>query len=509
MSETSNPASSSIERYFDQYGLSAKARAFLVKDHGIFIDGRWSVGDERTDVYEPSTGEVLTRLTTGTVDDLDRAVDAARRQFDEGEWPRLKPLERERLLLRLADALEANLEELAEIESVDVGKPLQDAKDIDIQGTIDTFRYFAGWASKIGGRSTEASSMPGEYLAYTRKEPVGVIGVIVPWNFPLQTLAWKLGAALAVGCTVVIKPAELTSLSTIRFAEIVEEVGIPAGVVNVVTGRGSVIGSALAAHEDIDKITFTGSTKTGLAVGRAALENWTRMTLELGGKSPVIVFPDVDIEQTVERVALGIFANSGQVCDAGSRAYIHESIYDEFVEKLAAHTDALSVKPGLDPGCFMGPLVSEGQRRQVVEYIETGIAEGARLVAGGPETSDPGYFLRPTVFADCHNDMRIVREEIFGPVLTCQSFSSEAEAVRLANDSDYGLAATIYSESINPVLRVAPNLKAGSVYVNAQSTIDPAMPFGGYKASGFGRDLGPEQLDHVTETKTVWVTIDE
>ncbi|WP_449279692.1 aldehyde dehydrogenase family protein [Leucobacter sp. GX0328] len=500
--------SENIERYFDQYGLSPKTRAFIAKEHGLFIGGEWSVGPERTDVIEPSTGEVLTTLTTGTVDDLDRAVAAARRQFDEGEWPRMKPLAREQLLLKLADALEANLDEFAEIESVDVGKSLQDAKDIDIQGTVDTLRYFAGWASKIGGRSAEASSMPGEYLAYTRKEPVGVIGVIVPWNFPLQTLAWKLGAALAVGCTVVVKPAELTSLSALRFAELAQEVGIPDGVINIVTGRGSVVGSALAAHKDIDKITFTGSTKTGLAVGHAALENWTRMTLELGGKSPVIVYSDVDIEQTVERVALGIFANSGQVCDAGSRAYIHESIYDEFIERLGAHVSSLAVKPGLDPDCFMGPLVSENQMRQVVDYIEIGIAEGARLVTGGPETSETGFFVQPTVFADCDNDMRIVREEIFGPVLVCQKFSTEEEVVKLANDSDYGLAATIYSESINNVLRVAPQLKAGSVYVNAQSTIDPAMPFGGYKASGFGRDLGAEQLDFVTETKTVWVTID-
>lgn len=500
--------SEKIAGYFDTYELSQKARDFLTKEHGLFIDGEWVVGPARTDVYEPSTGEKLTTLTSGTVEDLDRAVAAARKQFDEGEWPRMKPLEREQLLFKLADALEANLDEFAEIESVDVGKPLQDAKDIDIQGTVDTLRYFAGWASKIGGRSTEASSMPGNYQAHTRKEPVGVIGVIVPWNFPLQTLAWKLGAALAVGCTVVVKPAELTSLSALRFAELAQEVGIPDGVINIVTGRGSVVGAALAAHTGINKITFTGSTKTGLAVGHAALENWTRMTLELGGKSPVIVYPDVNIDETVERVALGIFANSGQVCDAGSRAYIHEDIYDEFIEKLAAHTDGLAVTPGLDPEGFMGPLVSEGQMKQVVSYIEAGIAEGARLVAGGPETSETGYFVRPTVFADCTQDMRVVREEIFGPVLVCQKFSDEAEVIERANDSEYGLAATIYSESINNVMRVAPQLKAGSVYVNAQSTIDPAMPFGGYKASGFGRDLGQEQLDYVTETKTVWITID-
>lgn len=496
-----------LEQYFDSHGLSDATRAFLAREHGIFIDGGWVTGGEQVDVLEPSTGAVLTSVTSATAEDVDRAVRAAREQFDNGEWARMKPLEREALLLKLADALESNADHLAELESLDVGKPLLEAREIDIQGTIDTFRYFAGWASKVQGRSAEASSMPGQFLAYTRREPVGVIGVIVPWNFPLQTLSWKLGAALAVGCSVVVKPAEITSLTALRFAELVDEVGLPPGTVNVVTGRGSVIGAALAAHPLLDKISFTGSTATGVSVGHAALENLTRMTLELGGKSPVLVFEDCDLDEVVPKVALGIFANGGQVCDAGSRAYIHESIYDDFLERLAKHTQELAVGPGLDPATFMGPMVSADHQQKVLDWIRTGIDEGARLVCGGSDLPGTGFFVQPTVFADCTNDMRIVREEIFGPVLVCQPFATEHEAIALANDSDYGLAATIYSESINRVLRIAPQLRAGSVYVNQQSTIDPAMPFGGYKASGFGRDLGSEQLDYVTETKTVWVTI--
>lgn len=498
-----------LEQYLQQHGVSEETTSFIKAEHGLFIGGEWVTGSgAKADVFEPSTGQLLTRITRADSADLDRAVQAAREQFDHGEWPRIKPLERERYINALADALERNLDHLAELESLDVGKPLSDAKDIDIQGTIDTFRYFAGWASKIHGRSAEASSMPGEYVAYTRKEPVGVVGVIVPWNFPLQTLAWKLGAALAVGCTVVVKPAELTSLTALRFAELVQECGFPPGVVNVVTGKGSEIGDALARHPGIDKVTFTGSTQTGRKVGQAALENMTRMTLELGGKSPVLVFPDVDIDEVVERVALGIFANSGQVCDAGSRAYIHESIYEEFIDRLGAHVRTLRVRPGLDPECQMGPLVSKGQQQTVLDYIRSGIDEGARLVCGGLETPEVGYYVQPTVFADCTQDMRVVREEIFGPVLVCQSFSTEEEAVRLANDSEYGLAATIYSQSLNVVHRIVGRLRAGSVYVNAQSTIDPSMPFGGYGSSGFGRDLGAEQLDDVTETKAVWITLD-
>jgi phenylacetaldehyde dehydrogenase len=442
----------------------------------------------------------------GTTEDLDRAVAAARTQFDGGAWRLLKPLERERLLHRLADLIETNADELAEIESIDVGKSVAQARDVDIQGTIDTFRYFAGWASKIHGRTVEPS-LPGNYLAYTRKEPVGVVGVIVPWNFPLQTMAWKLGAALAVGCTVVVKPAELTSLSALRFAELVQQAGIPDGVVNIVTGRGSVVGAAMASHPGIDKLSFTGSTPVGCSVGKAALEQMKRLTLELGGKSPVIVLDDADIPAAAQAVANGVFFNSGQVCDAGTRAYIHRSIYELFLAELIAYTRSLKLAPGLDPDCFIGPLVSPQQQARVLDYIATGKREGAELVYGGEPVEGPGYFVQPTIFAHCRNDMRIVQEEIFGPVLVTAPFDDDEEALRLANDSLYGLAAALYSNDLGRVHGLIPRLRAGSVYVNAHSTIDPAMPFGGYKQSGFGKDLGAEQLEHLLETKAVWITL--
>ncbi|NVK42024.1 MAG: aldehyde dehydrogenase family protein [Oceanospirillaceae bacterium] len=498
-----------VKAYLDRYQVSQATRDFLARAPRMFIGGQWlKAGDGAvTDVIEPSTGGVLTQIPEGTVEDLDRAVAAARYQFDEGPWSQLKPLERERLLHRLADLLEANADELAEIESIDMGKSVAQARDVDIQGTIDTFRYFAGWASKIHGRSAEPASLPGSYVAYTRKEAVGVVGSIIPWNFPLQTMAWKLGAALAVGCTVVVKPAELTSLSTLRFAELVQQAGIPDGVVNIVTGRGSVVGAAMSSHPGIDKVTFTGSTPVGQTVGRAALDDMKRVTLELGGKSPVLVFDDVDIEATAEAVAQGIFFNSGQVCDAGSRLYVQEAIYDRFLEALADYVKGLKVAPGLDPDCFISPMVSAKQQDSVLGYIEAGKQEGARLVFGGEVPQGPGFFVTPTLFADCRNDMKIVQEEIFGPVLVSQSFSNEEEVVALANDSIYGLAAAIYSNDLNRVHRLIPQLKAGSVYVNAHSTIDPAMPFGGYKQSGVGRDLGPEQLDSLLETKSVWITL--
>jgi phenylacetaldehyde dehydrogenase len=498
-----------VKAYLDNYQVSQATLDFLAKTQRMFIGGDWVGASDGavSEVIEASTGGLLTRIPEGTALDLDRAVAAARHQFDEGEWSRLKPLERERLLHRLADLLEANAQELAEIESIDMGKSVVQALEVDIQGTIDTFRYFAGWASKIYGRSVEPASLPGSYVAYTRKEPVGVVASIIPWNFPLQTMAWKLGAALAVGCTVVVKPAELTSLSTLRFAELVQQAGIPDGVVNIVTGRGSVVGAAMSSHPGIDKITFTGSTPVGRTVGQTALQDMKRMTLELGGKSPVLVFEDADIKASAEAVAQGIFFNSGQVCDAGSRLYVHESIYEPFLEALTDYVSGLKIAPGLDPDCFISPLVSAKQQDSVLSYIEAGKQEGARLVFGGEAQGGPGYFVPPTLFADCRNDMKIVREEIFGPVLVSQSFSDEDEVVALANDSIYGLAAAIYSNDLNRVHRLIPQLKAGSVYVNGHSTIDPAMPFGGYKQSGFGRDLGPEQLESLLETKSVWITL--
>ena len=497
-----------VHDYLAKFGVREETQRFLTKPQKMFIGGAWIPQGERGScaVLEPSTAGVITHIPMGTTADLDRAVDAARKQFDGGAWRKLKPLERERLLHRLADLIEANATELAEIESIDVGKSVADARDVDVQGTIDTFRYFAGWASKLHGRTVEPS-LPGDYVAYTRKEPIGVIGVIVPWNFPLQTMAWKVAAALAAGCTTVIKPAELTSLSTLRFAELVQEAGIPDGVVNVITGRGREIGAAMAAHPGIDKITFTGSTEVGRTVGRAAVGGIKRMTLELGGKSPVLVLEDADIEAAAQAVANGIFFNSGQVCDAGSRVYIQRGIHDKFIGALIAHTRQLKIAPGLDRDCFISPLVSALQKDRVSSYIETGRREGAEVVQGGRVLERPGYFVEPTIFTHCRSDMKIVREEIFGPVLVTAPFDDLNDALSQANDSPYGLAAAIYSNDLNRVHKLIPQLRAGTVYVNAHSTIDPSMPFGGFKESGFGKDLGPEQLDHLMESKAVWITL--
>ncbi|WP_018150763.1 aldehyde dehydrogenase family protein [Leeia oryzae] len=497
-----------VSNYLRDYGISPATQAFLAKPQKMFIGGQWvdSSDGQTCPVIEPSTEGVLTHIPLGTVADLDSAVKAARAQFDHGEWRTLKPLARERLLHKLADLIEANATELAEIESIDMGKSASIARDVDIQGTVDTFRYFAGWVSKIHGRTAEPS-LPGNYLAYTRKEPLGVVGAIVPWNFPLQTMAWKVAAALAAGCTVVVKPAELTSLSTLRFAELVQEAGIPDGVVNIVTGRGSVIGAAMTDHPGIDKVTFTGSTPVGQQVGAASVRNLKRVTLELGGKSPVIVLPDADIEAAAKAVANGVFFNAGQVCDAGTRAYVHHTVHDEFHQALIRYTQTLKIAPGLDPDCFINPLVSATQKQRVMDYIGTGKQEGAELVLGGHALDGKGYFVEPTIFAHCRNDMKIVQEEIFGPVLVTSPFDDDADIVQLANDSPFGLAAAIYSNDLGRVHTLIPQLKAGTVYVNAHSTLDPCMPFGGYKASGFGKDMGAEQLDYLMETKAVWITL--
>jgi phenylacetaldehyde dehydrogenase len=499
---------SSVKQYLQKFGISEATQEFLAKAQKMFIGGAWveASDGQSAEVIEPSTEGLLTHIPMATTADLDRAVAAARAQFDGGAWRLLKPLERERLLHRLADLIELNAVELAEIESIDMGKSAAQARDVDIQGTVDTFRYFAGWASKLHGRTVEPS-LPGNYLAYTRKEAVGVVGAIVPWNFPLQTMAWKLGAALATGCTVVVKPAELTSLSALRFAELVQQAGIPDGVVNIVTGRGSLVGAAMATHPGIDKLSFTGSTPVGCTVGKSAMEQMKRLTLELGGKSAVIVLEDADIPAAAQAVANGVFFNSGQVCDAGTRAYIHRSIYAQFLAELIAYTRSLKLAPGLDPDCFIGPLVSQQQQARVLNYIEAGKREGAELVYGGEPVEGPGYFVQPTIFAHCRNDMRIVQEEIFGPVLVTAPFDDDEEALRLANDSLFGLAAALYSNDLGRVHGLIPRLRAGSVYVNAHSTIDPAMPFGGYKQSGFGKDLGAEQLEYLLETKAVWITL--
>ncbi|MEE1914931.1 aldehyde dehydrogenase family protein [Pseudomonas asiatica] len=497
-----------VKDYLQAFGVSEATQHFLGKPQRMFIGGAWLEASDggSAEVLEPSTEGVLTRIPMATADDLDRAVRAARAQFDGGAWSQLKPLERERLIHRLADLIETHGDELAQIEAIDMGKSVTQARAVDIQGTVDTLRYFAGWASKIHGRTVEPS-LPGNYLAYTRKEAVGVVGAIVPWNFPLQTMAWKLGAALATGCTVVVKPAELTSLSALRFAELVQASGIPDGVVNIVTGRGSVVGEAMSRHPGIDKLSFTGSTPVGCSVGKSAMDQMKRLTLELGGKSPVIVFADADIEAAAQAVANGVFFNSGQVCDAGTRAYVERRVYPAFLEALARYTATLKIAPGLDPDCFISPMVSLQQQQRVLDYIALGKAEGAQVYYGGEPLDGPGFFVQPTIFANCSNDMRVVREEIFGPVLVTQPFDTQEQALALANDSEFGLAAAIYSNDLGKVHGLIPHLRAGTVYVNAHSTLDPSMPFGGYKQSGYGKDMGAEQLEFLLETKAVWITL--
>ncbi len=496
-----------VTDYLQRHGVSAAAQAFLARPQRLYIGGQWlESSNGATDAsIEPSTLGEITRIAMATPADLDRAVAAARAAFDGGPWRTMKPLARERLIHRLADLIEQHAGELAEIESVDMGKSVVAARDVDVQGTVDTFRYFAGWASKLHGRTVEPSALPGRYVAYTRRQPVGVVGAIVPWNFPLQTMAWKVAAALAAGCTVVVKPAELTSLSTLRFAELVEEAGFPPGVVNIVTGTGREIGAAMARHPGIDKLSFTGSTAVGQEVGRAAVSGLKRLTLELGGKSPVLVLEDADLAAAARAVANGVFFNSGQVCDAGTRVYVQRSVHDAFLRELVAVTSSLKVAPGLDPDCFIGPLVSPQHKQRVSAYIDAGLTEGAELLLGGARRE--GCFVEPAIFAHTRADMRIVREEIFGPVLVTAPFDTLEEALACANDSPYGLAAAIYSNDLARVHGLIPRLQAGTVYVNAHSTLDPALPFGGFKQSGFGKDLGAEQLDHLLETQAVWITL--
>jgi len=433
---------------------------------------------------------------------------AARRAFDDSAWSRMKPTDRERLLLRVADLIEANARELAEIESLDNGKPVTVAQGLDVSMAAQCFRYMAGWATKIEGSTLEASipySPSNDFFGYTRKEPVGVVGAIIPWNFLLLMALWKLAPVLATGCTVVLKPAEDTPLSALRLAMLIQEAGIEKGVVNVVTGLGRTAGAALARHPGIDKIAFTGSTPTGKAIGHAALDNMTRMSLELGGKSPVIVLPDVDIDKAAEGVANAIFFNSGQVCTAGSRVYVHEKVFDRVMERVAAIAQSLPMGPGLDASTQIGPLVSARQMDRVLGYIEAGRDEGARAIAGGARKGGAGFFVKPTVLVDTDHSMKVVREEIFGPVLVAMPYDDIDSVVAKANDTPYGLGASIWSNNLSAIHKLVPRIKAGTVWVNCHSLLDNAMPFGGFKRSGFGRELGRAVTDMYTETKSVLI----
>lgn len=492
----------------DTQTLDAATRRFLAQPKRMLIGGEWveaSAGG-RLDVIDPASAEVFTSVPDGGAADIDRAVAAARSAFEQGEWPRHRPVDRERLLLKLADLVEANAQELAEIETLDNGKPVSMARAVDVALAVDFLRYMAGWTTKIEGSTMEVS-VPlvrnREFFGFTRREPVGVVGAIIPWNFPLLMAAWKTGPALAAGCTMVLKPAEETPLTALRFAELVMEAGYPAGVFNVVTGLGHTAGAALSSHPGIQKIAFTGSTEVGKIVGKAALDNMTRMSLELGGKSPVIVLEDADPEVAAAGAAQAIFFNQGQVCCAGSRLYVHNRQFERVVEGLSEIAAGMKLGAGIDPETQIGPLVSAVQQQRVLGYIRSGLDEGASAAVGGSAGDGAGYFVKPTVLVDTRDDMRVVREEIFGPVVVAMPYDDLDEVARRANDTPYGLGASIWSNDLARVHRLIPKIRAGTVWVNCHNILDASMPFGGYKQSGFGREMGQAVLDLYTETKSV------
>ncbi len=496
-----------MDRYKGEL-LSHDTRRFLAQPKRMAIGGEWveALGGGMLEVVDPASGQVFDRVPAGEATDIDRAVAAARRAFEQGDWARMRPVDRERLLLRLAELVEAHAQELAEIEALDNGKPVTMARAVDVALVVDFLRYMAGWATKIEGSTMEVSVplvRDREFFGYTRREPVGVVGAIIPWNFPLLMVAWKAGPALASGCTMVLKPAEETPLSALRFAELVQQAGYPAGVFNVVTGHGHSAGAALAAHKGVDKVAFTGSTEIGKLVGKAALDNMTRVSLELGGKSPVIVLDDADPAVAAAGAAQAIFFNQGQVCCAGSRLYVHKSRFERVVEGLSGIAADMKLGAGIEPSTQIGPLVSAVQQQRVLGYIRSGFEEGARALAGGAAGEGEGYFVKPTVLVDTRDDMRVVREEIFGPVVVAMPYDDLDEVARRANDTPYGLGASIWSNDLSRVHRLVPKIKAGTVWVNCHNILDASMPFGGYKQSGIGREMGRAVLDLYTEGKSV------
>jgi phenylacetaldehyde dehydrogenase len=493
--------------------LSADVKSFVGQARKALIGGKWqnALSGKTFDVYDPSNEEVIAKVADCDRADVDLAVAAARKAFDQGPWPRMSPSERGKIIWRIGDLILKNLEELAQLESLDNGKPIAVARAADVPLAADLFHYMAGWATKIEGNTISLSVpyTPGaEYHAFTRKEPIGVVAQIIPWNFPLLMAAWKLGPVLAAGCTVVLKPAEETPLSALRLAELCQEAGVPPGVLNVVTGFGESCGAPLAAHSSVDKVAFTGSTEVGKLIVRAAANDLKKVTLELGGKSPNIVLDDANVESAIVGASNAIFFNHGQCCCAGSRLFVHEKLYDKVVEGVTNFAREIKVGPGLSPSTQMGPLVSRTQLERVSGFLRSGAEEGARAACGGKRRGDTGYFIEPTVIEGTRDSMRIYREEIFGPVVTVTPFKAiDEELIRRANDTVYGLAAGIWTSDISRAHRIANQLRVGTVWVNCYNIFDAALPFGGYKQSGWGREMGHEVLNNYLQTKAVCMSI--
>ena len=474
----------------------------------LLINNEWHDGTKHFDTVNPATDEVLTQIVEASAEDVDRAVQAARSAFEDrsGRWRKMSASERGRLIWKLADLVDKNIDELAELETLDNGKPIFESRYVDIPMVADVLRYYAGLATKIHGETVNTNETA---FTYTLREPVGVVGMIVPWNFPLLLASWKLGPALACGNTVVLKPAEQTPLSTLRFGELAIEAGLPSSVLNIVTG-GAATGEAIVQHPGVDKIAFTGSTAVGKEIMRSAAESMKRVTLELGGKSPNIVCADSDLDSAIKGAITGIFYGKGEVCNAGSRLFIESKVRDEFTEKLVGRAKKMQPADPLDPKTRMGAIVSQQQMQTVLGYIEAGKKEGARLVAGGNRVSvdgSKGFFIEPTIFSDVTNEMKIAQEEIFGPVLSIISFDDVEQAVDQANRNPYGLAAAVWTRDIKKAHHISRQLRAGTVWINTYGLMDAALPFGGYKQSGFGRELGAHAVEHYTELKSVWLNM--
>ena len=485
--------------------IAAKVK---VRPGCLLINGEWRDGTKRFDTINPATGEVLTRVAEASSADVDQAVCAARHALEDraSPWRKMSASERGNLIWRLADLIEKNIDELAELETLDNGKPIFESRNIDMPMVIDVFRYFAGMATKIQGETVNTLDSA---FTYTLREPVGVVGLIIPWNFPLLLASYKLGPALACGNTVVLKPAEQTPLTSLRLGELAIAAGVPAGVLNILTG-GAETGKAMVCHLGIDKIAFTGSTAVGKEIMRNAAGGLKRVTLELGGKSPNIVFADADVDSAVKGAVNGIFYGKGEVCNAGSRLFVESKVRDEFMEKLVARAKKLQPGDPLDPKTRMGAIVSEEQMQTVLRYIEAGRKEGAHLTSGGQRVSvdgGKGFFIEPTIFDGVNNDMKIAREEIFGPVLATLNFDDADEVADLANRNPYGLAAAVWTRDVKKAHTLSRQLKAGTVWINTYGLLNPALPFGGYKSSGFGRELGMHAIEHYTELKMVWLNL--